>query len=86
MAHSQLFTSLEGTIKIPAWQIFMPHGLVERMGAIPALPPAFPSVLPSWVADRAVRLWDKAVKGGGGSWVLSFLFAVPSACFGYLSA
>lgn len=35
-------------------------------GAIPTLPPAFPLAFPSWVANKEVWLWDKAVEGGGG--------------------
>lgn len=68
---------MEGTIKTPAQQIFMRRGLVERVGAIPTLPPAFPSAFLSWVADRAVWLWDKAVKGGGGTWAFSFSCQSP---------
>lgn len=56
-AHPEVFTSVEGTIKIPAQQIFMQHGLVKMTGA--SHHTCLPFGVSQMVANRAVWLGTK---------------------------
>lgn len=68
-AHPEALTSVEGTIKVPAQQIFMQHGLVKMTGA--SHHTCLPFGASQLVVNRAVWLWDKAVKAGEGGWAFS---------------
>lgn len=78
-ANPEVFTSVEGTVNIPAQQIFVQYSLLKMTGA--SHHTCLPFDVSRLVANRAVWLWDKAVKAGEGSWAFSFPCQSPLLFF-----